>query len=262
MPSSNSVYRFGEYELRVRARALFRQGVGVPLPSKTFEVLLYLVANSGRVVTKDELLKGVWPDSFVEESNLTQHVFRLRKALQPQPDSPPCIVTVPGQGYQFSVVVESDVESSTPVKMRPGTLQAQEEIVVQTIRERSTTITEEIVRQPPAAPAQARQWGWGWRGKTAAVLASAMALAVLGFLGWRAANRRSPAAQVRAARRSIAVLGFRNLSGRPEEGWLSTALAEMLSTELEAGEKLRLISGEDVARTKLDLPLADADSLS
>ena len=64
------------------------------------------------------------------------------------------------------------------------------------------------------------------------------------------------------ARRSIAVLGFRNLSGRPEEGWLSTALAEMLSTELEAGEKLRLVSGEDVARTKLDLPLADADSLS
>ena len=262
MPSANSVYRFGEFELRVLARALFRQGVGVPLPSKTFEVLLYLVANSGRVVTKDELLKGVWPDSFVEESNLTQHVFRLRKALQPQPDSPPCIVTVPGQGYQFSVVVESDVESSTPAKMRPGTLQAQEEIVVQTIRERSTTITEEIVRQPPAAPAQARQWGWGWRGKTAAVLASAMALAVLGILGWRAANRRSPAAQVRAARRSIAVLGFRNLSGRPEEGWLSTALAEMLSTELVAGEKLRLVSGEEITRTKLDLHLAEVDSLS
>src|SRR5271155_3412950 len=54
----------------------------------------------------------------------------------------------------------------------------------------------------------------------------------------------------------------RNLSGRPEEGWLSTALADMLSTELEAGEKLRLVSGEDIARIKLDLPLADADSLS
>ena len=64
------------------------------------------------------------------------------------------------------------------------------------------------------------------------------------------------------ARRSVAVLGFRNLSGRPGEGWISTALSEMLSTELEAGEKLRLVSGEDVARTKLDLPLADTDSLS
>jgi DNA-binding winged helix-turn-helix (wHTH) protein/tetratricopeptide (TPR) repeat protein/TolB-like protein len=253
MPSSNSVYRFGEYELRVRARALFRQGVGVPLPSKTFEVLLYLVANSGRVVTKDELLKGVWPDSFVEESNLTQHVFRLRKALQPQPDSPPCIVTVPGQGYQFSVVVESDVESLTPAKMTPGTLATEDEIVVQTIRERSTVVTEEIVHQPPAA----RRFGW----KTVAgVAASAAALAVLGIWGWHATHHSTPLA--RANRRSIAVLGFRNLSSRPEEGWLSTALAEMLTTELVAGEKLRLVSGEDVARTKLDLHLADVDSLS
>jgi tetratricopeptide (TPR) repeat protein len=65
-----------------------------------------------------------------------------------------------------------------------------------------------------------------------------------------------------AHRRSIAVLGFRNLSGRPEEAWISTALVEMLSTELVAGEKLRLVSGEDIARTKLELPLVDADSLS
>src|SRR5580704_574730 len=257
MPSSNSVYRFGEYELRVRARALFRQGVGVPLPSKTFEVLLYLVANSGRVVTKDELLKGVWPDSFVEESNLTQHVFRLRKALQPQPDSPPCIVTVPGQGYQFSVVVESDVESLTPAKMTPGTLATEDEIVVQTIRERSTVVTEEIVHQPPALLPAARRFGW----KTVAgVAASAAALAVLGIWGWLATHHSRPSA--RANRRSIAVLGFRNLSGRPEEGWLSTALAEMLSTELVAGEKLRLVSGEEITRTKLDLHLADVDSLS
>src|SRR5580698_11366768 len=137
MPSLNDIYRFGEFELSVRARMLSHQGIGIPLPSKTFEVLLYLVANSGRVVTKDELLKGVWPDSFVEESNLTQHVFRLRKALQPEPDSAPCIVTIPGQGYQFSVVVESDVESSALTKMASAEVEAPDEIVVQSIRERS-----------------------------------------------------------------------------------------------------------------------------
>jgi TolB-like protein len=65
-----------------------------------------------------------------------------------------------------------------------------------------------------------------------------------------------------AVRRSVAVLGFRNLSGHPEEGWLSTALAEMLSTELVAGEKLRPVSGEDIARTKLDLPIADTDRVA
>ena len=78
-------------------------------------MLAAAVKASGRVVTKDELLKGVWPDSFVEESNLTQHVFRLRKALQPEPDSAPCIVTIPGQGYQFSVVVESGVVTKKPL---------------------------------------------------------------------------------------------------------------------------------------------------
>src|SRR5277367_492378 len=181
MPSPNSVYRFGEFELRVRARAVLRQGVGVPLPSKTFEVLLYLVANSGRVVTKDELLKGVWPDSFVEESNLTQHVFRLRKALQPQPDSTPYIVTVPGQGYQFSVVVESGVESSALTTMAPAALEPQEEIVVQRVRERSTVVTEEIVLQPPPQPVPPSRPGWRI---VAVSSASALALAALGIWAW------------------------------------------------------------------------------
>jgi eukaryotic-like serine/threonine-protein kinase len=259
MPSPNSVYRFGEFELRVRARAVLRQGVGVPLPSKTFEVLLYLVANSGRVVTKDELLKGVWPDSFVEESNLTQHIFRLRKALQPQPDSAPCIVTVPGQGYQFSVVVESGVASSALTKMAPAEIEAPEEIVVQSIRERSTFIAEEIVQRPPAQLAPPPRTGWP---VIAISSACAIAIAALGIWAWNSTHRPSRRPPVLAARRSIGVLGFRNLSGRPEEGWLSTALSEMLSTELVAGEKLRLVSGEDIARAKLDLHLPDADSLS
>jgi tetratricopeptide (TPR) repeat protein len=99
---------------------------------------------------------------------------------------------------------------------------------------------------------------------------SVAAASIAGIYGWKQSHRVPPpsnpaaigAIGTTAPRRSIAVLGFRNLSGRPEEGWISTALAEMLSTELEAGEKLRLVSGEDIARTKLDLPLADADSLS
>ena len=64
------------------------------------------------------------------------------------------------------------------------------------------------------------------------------------------------------ARRSVAVLGFRNLSGNPDKAWLSTSLAEMLSTELAAGERLRMISGEDIAHTKLDLALAETGTFS
>src|SRR5271170_4361878 len=150
MSGFNDFYRFGEYELKVRTRTVSYRSAAVPFEPKTFEVLLYLVANAGRVVTKEELLKAVWPDSFVEESNLTQHVFRLRKALRPQEGDEPYIVTVPGQGYQFSAEVKSPPLLAT---IAPGTLQAQEEIVVQRIRERSTVVTEEIVHQPPAQPA-------------------------------------------------------------------------------------------------------------
>jgi TolB-like protein len=64
------------------------------------------------------------------------------------------------------------------------------------------------------------------------------------------------------ARRSVAVLYFQNLSGRAEDRWLSTALSEMLCTELAAGEKLHRVSGEDVMRAKINLPLSDTDSLA
>jgi eukaryotic-like serine/threonine-protein kinase len=263
MSSVDDFYRFGEYELKARTRTVSYRGTAVPFEPKTFEVLLYLVANAGRVVTKEELLKAVWPDSFVEESNLTQHVFRLRKALRPQEGDEPYIVTVPGQGYQFSAEVKSPPLLAT---IAPGALEPQEEIVVQRIRERSTVVTEEIVHQAPAQLGPHLPKVPGWR-IGAALSVSAIALAALGIWGWRATHHPSSAPPASAplalaTRRSIAVLGFRNLSGRPEKAWLSTALAEMLSTELVAGEKLRLVSGEDVARTKLDLPLADTDTLS
>src|SRR5580698_5682879 len=106
MSGLNEFYRFGDYELKVRTRTVsYRGGSLVSFEPKTFDVLLYLVANAGRIVTKEELLKSVWRDSFVEESNLTQHVFRLRKALRAQEGDKPYIITVPGQGYQFSAEV-------------------------------------------------------------------------------------------------------------------------------------------------------------
>jgi serine/threonine protein kinase len=98
------------------------------------------------------------------------------------------------------------------------------------------------------------------------------AFALVGLLSYYVArDRQSRAGRETAsssvgpglkARRSVAVLGFRNLSGNPDKAWLSTSLAEMLGTELAAGERLRLISGEDIASTKLDLALADTGTFS
>lgn len=90
-----------------------------------------------------------------------------------------------------------------------------------------------------------------------------VALTALYFSRWRLGFSRIPASSATTPvnwRRSVAVVGFRNLSGKPDDAWLSTALSEMLTTELAAGEQLRTVPGENVARMKSDLSLADADS--
>jgi serine/threonine protein kinase/tetratricopeptide (TPR) repeat protein len=94
-------------------------------------------------------------------------------------------------------------------------------------------------------------------------LVTALVILLIGGLWlWRTRNR-APAAQVEVhPRRSVAVLGFQNATGKSDVAWLSTALSEMLSTELAAGEALRIIPGEDVAHARIDLALADTQTLS
>ncbi|HYL96205.1 MAG TPA: transcriptional regulator [Terriglobales bacterium] len=94
----NGLYEFGPYRLDPQERTLLRNGVTVPLTPKVFDTLLLLVQNGGQTLSRDELMKAVWPDSFVEEGNLTQNIFVLRKTLG---IAERYIVTVPGRGYQF-----------------------------------------------------------------------------------------------------------------------------------------------------------------
>jgi DNA-binding winged helix-turn-helix (wHTH) protein/tetratricopeptide (TPR) repeat protein len=267
--TSNSLYRFDEFELDAAKRTFTRSGHRVALTPKAFEVLIFLVANPGRVVTKEELMKAVWPESFVEESNLAQHIKWLRKALE---DKAEMIVTIPGRGYQFAAQVEASAIEPEPMVISPEAQPG--EVLVQRVRERAHIVVEESFPAPLQADAKTEKKGLdNWISLRSVVLAvgiAALAVVATWMIGtnyWKKAHTGASPAQTAAGtpgirRRSIAVLGFRNLSGRPEEAWLSTALSEMLSTELAAGEKLRLVSGEDVERTKLELPLAAADSFS
>ena len=91
-------YQFGDFHLNLDLRFLARRGERVPLGSKAFAVLAFLVSRAGEVVTKPELFAAVWAESFVEEGALSQQIFTLRKALGDKADY---IVTVPGQGYRF-----------------------------------------------------------------------------------------------------------------------------------------------------------------
>jgi DNA-binding winged helix-turn-helix (wHTH) protein/TolB-like protein/Tfp pilus assembly protein PilF len=101
-------YEFGAFVLDTIQHALLKQGTPVPLTPKTYDMLLILVQNNGRMLSKEELMQALWPDSFVEESNLTQQVSMIRKALGESASEPRYIVTVPGCGYRFGAELKTD----------------------------------------------------------------------------------------------------------------------------------------------------------
>jgi DNA-binding winged helix-turn-helix (wHTH) protein/tetratricopeptide (TPR) repeat protein len=101
-----STYVFGRFRLDGADRILYRDGIPVPLTPKAFDTLAVLVEAYPRLVTKDELLARVWPDTFVEDNNLAQHVSLLRRTLAEGPDAEPVIETLPKRGYRFRPLVE------------------------------------------------------------------------------------------------------------------------------------------------------------
>lgn len=101
---------FAEFELDPSKRRLERKGQPVALNAKTFDLLVFLVENAGRVVSKDEILSAVWSGQFVEEANLVVQISALRKVLGEQTNAPRFLVTIPGKGYEFVGEVETDEE--------------------------------------------------------------------------------------------------------------------------------------------------------
>ena len=100
-PMGKELFEFGPFRVDPEKQALLRGGELIALNPKTFQVLLALVRNGNQIITKDELMKSVWPDTFVEETNLTRNIFALRKALGDN-DQNRYIITVPGQGYRLA----------------------------------------------------------------------------------------------------------------------------------------------------------------
>jgi DNA-binding winged helix-turn-helix (wHTH) protein/Tol biopolymer transport system component len=210
------LYRFEEFELDLSRRTFARDGALLPLSPKAFEVLTHLVANPGRVVTKEELLKAVWPNSFVEEANLSQQIYSLRKALS---DRAACIVTIPGRGYQFTAKVQAQSASElaperqameiSGQRLREGThlfvvqsaLPAVEPMGKLTTEDHETKASSpEVAGVSPAEslgdgnggilPSSRQQRHSFWQ-SIARLLAGAAVLFGLAFMGYKIAQRRS-----------------------------------------------------------------------
>src|SRR5918912_431146 len=116
------IYEFGPFRLDVYEKRLVRDGEEILLTKKVFDLLVLLAENHGHLMEKEELLKALWPDSFVEEANLNVNVSALRKALGESPTAPQYIETVPRRGYRFVADVRELKEGpkAEPVEESPA----------------------------------------------------------------------------------------------------------------------------------------------
>jgi DNA-binding winged helix-turn-helix (wHTH) protein len=128
MAESGPVYRFGRFCVDTREQQLTREGSALPITPKVFDTLVTFLRNPGRLLTKDDLLQAIWPDTAVEEANLTVNVSTLRRLLAVK-GQPPCIETVARRGYRFvlPVDIENVAEPRTGARRdKPATARAEE----------------------------------------------------------------------------------------------------------------------------------------
>jgi tetratricopeptide (TPR) repeat protein/DNA-binding winged helix-turn-helix (wHTH) protein len=224
------LYEFGEFRLNGAERLLQRRGVDVPLPPKVFDLLLALVENHGHVVTKDQLLSQLWPDTFVEETNLKVYVSTLRKALGDGDGK--FIETLTKRGYRFVAPVTEILPASAD-DLRVSTASGSErgpDLVVEK-RAVSRIVIEEQVDESANAAARALLPASRFQMSPGRAMALGLGLAALVALGWFLWSRsRSEGRQVR----SLAVLPFTMLAGAQDGEHLGVGLADALITRLGA----------------------------
>src|SRR5215472_2841580 len=244
-----NVFRFGLYEADSGSGQLLKQGIHVRLQDQPFRMLILLLERPGEVVTREELREKLWPENtFVEFDNgLNVAVRKIRDALGDDADNPRFVETAPRRGYRFIA----------PVSIKAATAFASQQVPQREHPAPPSSAGAVVTPRPMIA--------------NYLVVASLVLLAIGGVLLVRHFAFRKPAEHEAPGkssppssltRRTVAVLEFQNLSRRPSDDWLSTAIAEMLMTELGAGENVLLVPAEDVSRMKSELHVGNSSSLA
>ena len=227
------LYEFGRFAVDASNRLLLKDGEPVPLQPKAFDTLLLLVERRGEVLTKDELLRKLWPDSFVEESNLSQNIYVLRKTLG-KDDNAELIKTVPKLGYRFV----ADVRELRDVEDAPLIVEEHTRTHVSVAHEDSDGLWQ--VAQPAALgkpsanlPSYTRL---PWVRKRTIALASGVLIlcgvSVFAYLWFRGARPNA------SPPRTIAVLPFKRLSPNESDDYLGVGLCDVLITKLSSLHQL------------------------
>jgi DNA-binding winged helix-turn-helix (wHTH) protein/TolB-like protein/Tfp pilus assembly protein PilF len=222
---SKSIYQFGPFTVDAARRVLLRDGEAVPLTPKAFDTLLVLVEHSGKVLEKDRLLDLLWPDSIVEEANLTYNISLLRKALGESPGDRRYIITIPGRGYRFGADVseidgeiETEAAEVTVERYRKSTLVIEQEETNQ------TAVAGYVTREGPRVASNLRGW------KTVTITLAGLGLLVLLAIYLYPSNR--PAPKLHAGVKTLAVLPFKHLDAESGDEYLGLGMADSLVTKL------------------------------
>lgn len=226
---TSDFYEFGHFRLKSEDRLLLRGDDLVPLTPKAFDILLALLEHDGRVVNKDDLMKRVWPNTFVEEGNLTQNVSLLRKALGESADGPQFIETVPRRGYRFVAPVNKvnqengEHPSATSDKQIP------------------INITAGLDSSFSNGQSETRNSKLGTSSRRAPAIALTIAAALLAVAGIAYLSGRGKAGASPSAIQSIAVLPFVDDSPDGDAEFLDDEIAESLVNSLTRLPKLRVV---------------------
>jgi eukaryotic-like serine/threonine-protein kinase len=204
------LYEFGPFRVDPARETLLKAGVAVPLTPKTFQILLVLVRHGQELVSKDDLMKTVWPDTFVEEANLSRNIFMLRKAMGETAQDHRYIVTIPGRGYRLT----------ENVRLVPG-----EEFAIAAASHSRVQI--EVKETKP----------WKWIGLAAVIVLATAA----GLWRWL-----SPRRAVLSAKDTVVLADFDNSTGDPV---FDDTLRQGLAIELRQSPYLSLIPDQRIGHT-------------
>jgi DNA-binding winged helix-turn-helix (wHTH) protein/TolB-like protein/predicted Zn-dependent protease len=232
-------YDFGRYRIDVTGRILLRDQEVVPLTPKVFDILLALVEQSGRIVEKDDLMKRVWPDSYVEEGNLTQNVWLLRKALSEGSNGQKYIETIARRGYRFAAAVRESRKGENGGLMRhPAALPAiPGGEAIDVASETGARRAEPLPREGSKAENASR---FIRDHKRVAILGlAAMILAASGIIYFARDGKAVNGAD--KAIESIAVLPFANDTLDADMDYFNEAITESLINSLSELPKLRVV---------------------
>lgn len=256
------LYEFGSFVLDPGERLLRRDDIRIDLPPRAFDTLLVLVENAGRLLEKDAIMRSVWRDAVVEENNLSQVIYLLRRALHDGENGTRYIETVPKRGYRFVAPVrDREVRQETPLiphippVILPGPTNGNNGKSEPDRADNSTPTrhpSSEDVQHFGAGSGRDTVAGSWWLQKRhvlSVVGGSAIFVLLLVLLGnlWKERmSRRADQAPIR----SLAVLPLQNLSNDPSQEYFADGMTDELITDLAQIHQLKVVSKTSVMRYK------------